>query len=133
MARCSAITRAGTRCRRMAIEGYEWCSSHDPNHAEARKKAASKGGKTGGRGRSTPGHNLAEIDRILKTMIYGVLTDNEDKQVDRADAAVVVQACHCRLRLVEVERRIFETEELEQKLEELEDALSRQGGSSWGA
>jgi hypothetical protein len=48
--------------------------------------------------------------------------------VERSVAAVVNQIINTRVRLLEVERKIKETEELEARLEALEDVLKRRTG-----
>jgi hypothetical protein len=48
--------------------------------------------------------------------------------VDRSAAAVVNQIINTRARLLEVERRIKETEELEERLEALEGVLKGRTG-----
>jgi hypothetical protein len=132
LARCAFIKPGGDRCGATAMRGYDTCYGHRPDLAEERRHNASKGGKRGGRGR--PGRNLSEIDRTLRDMIAGVLTGDEDKKVGHSAAVVVIQACNARLRLVEVERKIKETEELEARLESLEEAFGVQGGgrTRWG-
>jgi hypothetical protein len=48
--------------------------------------------------------------------------------VERGVAAVVNQIINTRARLIELERKIKETEELEARLEALEDVLKRRTG-----
>jgi hypothetical protein len=42
MAQCSAIKRDGTRCKGIAIEGYEWCYAHHPDYSEERRRNANR-------------------------------------------------------------------------------------------
>jgi hypothetical protein len=51
MARCAGITAAGERCKAEAMPSEQWCWNHHPDHEQARRRRASKGGKRGGRGR----------------------------------------------------------------------------------
>ena len=115
MRQCSAITRAGGRCQRIATEGYEWCPSHDPNRAEARRQAASKGGKKGGRGRTGPA-NAREVQGQIRTVIANVLKG----AIDKSTAAVVFMGFNTLLRAIEVERKLKEAEEFEERLDALE-------------
>ena len=119
MARCAAITRAGSRCRLEATDGSD-CWSHAPEHAEARRRRARRGGKTGGNGRPGTGE-LVNIKRGVRFVVAGVLTD----RIQTGPGAVALQGYNTLLRAVEVERRVFETEELERKMEALEAELER--------
>jgi hypothetical protein len=133
MARCTAIKANGERCRGVAIEGSEWCYQHDPARSEERRRNASRGGKSGGRGRGGSGE-AAEIRALLKDLTSGVL----EHRVNTGVAAVVTQLANARIRLVEVERKLLETQELEERLAALEEAAgerqsSQKGGQRWGA
>lgn len=117
MVKCSGITRSGERCRGVAIDGSGLCYSHSPNHAEDRRRAASKGGKRGGRGR--PQVELSDIKDRLRTMVEDVLAG----RMDRADAAVAGQLLNTVIRAVGVELKVREQEEVLARVEELEGLL----------
>jgi hypothetical protein len=56
-------------------------------------------------------------------------------RVERGDGAVVSQILNVYLRAVSVEMKVREQQELEERLEQLEEALERQregGGRRWG-
>jgi hypothetical protein len=55
--------------------------------------------------------------------------------VDRADAVVVNQILNTRLRALELERKIREQDELEERLAALEQSQDHRGGNNkrWGA
>jgi hypothetical protein len=74
---------------------------------------------------------LSELDKQLENLAADALEGN----VERGVAAVVNQILNTRARLLELERKIRETDELEQRLEELERALeqNKRGGGIWGA
>ncbi len=128
MAKCTAITRGGTRCKGIATDGSDYCYAHDPDHAEARRRSASKGGKRGGRGR--PQAELAEVKGILRALACGVLKGTTDRQ----DAAVVGQLLNTVIRAVSVELKAREQMELIERLEALEEQLEHQkGGRRYGA
>ena len=123
MSQCSGITAAGGRCKGQAISNSQYCFSHSPDHAEARKQRASRGGKRGGRGR--PQAELSDIKDRLRAMVEDV----RNGTMDRADAAVCGQLYNTLIRAVSVELKAREQMELEARLEELEASLERQNGS----
>ncbi len=119
MARCSAITRQGERCKGMAIDASGLCHAHHPDRADVRKQAGSKGGKRGGRGR--PQAELSSIKARLESLADDVLSG----RVERSDAAVVAQIFGTVIRAVKVEIEVREQQELEARIQELEDLLNR--------
>ena len=128
MSRCTAITASGQRCKGRAIEGQEWCWNHHPDHAEARRRHGSKGGKRGGRGR--PQAELANVKQRLSVLADDVLEGRQDKGV----AAVASQVLNVYLRAVSVELKVREELEFIERLEALEEALehnSTGGGRGW--
>lgn len=122
MARCAAIKRDGERCKADAMPGAEWCWSHDPAHAEQRRRRASRGGKRGGRGR--PGSDLQD----LKTEIRAVITNVLKGTVNTGPAAVALQGYNALIRAEKLELDIMEQRDLIERLEELESSLERQKG-----
>jgi hypothetical protein len=120
MALCSGIKADGGRCKAQAIRNSQYCLSHDPNQAEARRRRASKGGKRGGRSR--PRAELSEAKVILRGLAGSVLNGS----LHRSDAAVVAQVMNVYLRAISLELKIREQEELTQRLESLEEALEHQ-------
>jgi len=126
MHRCAAIKANGERCKADAMPGAEWCYSHHPDRAEQRSRNASRGGKSGGRGRSN--NELGEVKNQLQGLADAIL----DGRVNRADAAVCGQLLNVKLRALEQERRWREIEELAARLEAVEgvfkDREKRQAG-----
>jgi hypothetical protein len=129
MSLCSGIKADGGRCKAQAIRGSTYCVGHDPDHAEARRRRASKGGKRGGRGR--PQAELAGIKQRLSDLADDVLEGRQDKGV----AAVASQVLNVYLRAVSVELKVKEETELIERLETLEAAQTSTagGGTRWGA
>ena len=123
MTKCTAITRGGTRCKGIAIDGSDYCHAHAPDRAEARKQAASKGGKRAGRGR--PQLELGSIKQQLQDLADGVL----DGEVERANAAVTAQILNVLLRAITIELQVKEQQEFNERLEVLEEALTGRNGS----
>jgi hypothetical protein len=124
MSQCTSITRGGQRCKGVAIEASGLCYSHSPSHADARKRAARKGGQRGGRGRPTT--ELASIKDRLERLAEDVLAG----RIDRSDAAVAGQLLNYALRAVSVGLKAREQEELEARLTEIEEALEKQRGGT---
>jgi hypothetical protein len=119
MAICAAIKRNGTRCSATAIGGSQWCYAHDPANAERRTRDARRGGKSGGRGR--PAIEVADI----KSMLAGLVTEVKEGKLDTFKAYAINALLNTRLRAIEIERKIREQEELEQRIEALEAASAQ--------
>ena len=117
MAKCSGITRTGTACKGIPIEGSQWCYVHHPDHAEERRRHGSKGGKRGGRGRPTG--ELARLGARFEELADKVL----DGEVDRAAGAVAGQLLNGARACVRDGLTAREQEELVERMEELETAL----------
>ncbi len=123
MARCPEIKANGQRCKGDAIPGAGWCFSHDPGRAAERRRNASRGGKLGGRGRGSG--ELAEIKTLLTNLTDRVLGGEGVEALETGRAAVANQLVNTRLRAVELERKIKETDELEARIEELEQCARK--------
>jgi hypothetical protein len=119
LAKCTAITRGGARCKGIAIDSSGYCYAHHPDHAAARKRAAHKGGKRGGRGR--PQAELTDIKQRLSDLADDVLEGRQNKGV----AAVASQVLNVYLRAVSVELKAREQMELIERLESLETLLEQ--------
>src|SRR5215213_4891511 len=129
MSQCTAITQGGERCKGVAIDASGLCYSHHPNRAEARKRAARKGGQRSERGRPTT--ELASIKDRLERLAEDVLAG----RIDRSDAAVAGQLLNYAIRAVSVGLKAREQEEFEARLTEIEEALEKQRGgiSTYGS
>lgn len=124
MARCGAIKANGQRCGGVATERSEWCYQHDPTRSEERQRNAAKGGRRGGRGRSGGSAEVSEIRGLLRDLTSGVL----DHRVNSGVASVIVQLSNARIRLIECERRLLETQDLESRIEVLEQRDGQRRG-----
>ncbi len=122
-AKCSAITLGGAPCKGLVQPGNDYCPAHDPARQEARRRAASRAGK------SKPGRELTEAKRDILDVIKGV----REESIDRPVGAVVFQGYNTLLKVLDVERRWRETDELEARLEELEAALVRKNKGGYGS
>jgi hypothetical protein len=117
MPRCAGKKGDGTPCERIVSASHEYCYAHDPVYAEDRKKAASKAAKSPAKSRSTT--EIREIKGRLKDLYAAVL----EGRAERAAAAVCNQICNTRLRAIELERRVREQDEMEERLAGLEELL----------
>ena len=121
---CAAITRAGERCKAEATQG-SYCWNHAPEKAEARKQRARRGGRSGGNGRSPGLSETAEAKRWIKDLVSRLLQGD----VERDIATAAFMGLNTLARYIEVERKVRELEEIEQRLAALEEADG--GGTSW--
>jgi hypothetical protein len=112
---CSAITKPGTRCRLDATHG-SYCYQHSPETVEERRRNARRGGKAGGNGRPSAIADVLEARSYTKGMISRLLKGDLSRDV----AAVAFQGINTLMRVVEQERRIRESDELEARIEALE-------------
>jgi hypothetical protein len=97
-----------------------------PGATQAQRR---QGRKSGGRGRGAAGE-MSEAKRQIRGVIGGVLRGN----LARGVGAVLFQGYNTLLKAVEVERKIREQGELEERLAALEQAQNGQEGSErWGA
>src|SRR5215207_5013205 len=124
MARCTAIKANGERCRLDATGKQDTCWAHSPENSEKRRWRASRGGK------ENANRELPAIKTLLEDRTERVLSG----ELPTGPAAVANQLINARLRAIEVERKIKETEEIEERLARLEDLAKRQnGGGRWRA
>src|SRR5829696_7635003 len=121
MARCAAIKANGERCRLDATGKQDTCWAHSPENSEKRRRRASRGG------RAKANRELPEIKALLEDLTEQVLSG----ELPTGPAAVANQLINTRLRAIELERKIREAEEIEERLSALE-ALARNRGRGWG-
>jgi hypothetical protein len=107
----------GERCKGVAIDSSGLCYAHSPSTEEKRRRAASKGGKRGGRGRGN-----GDL-RDVKAWLLRLASDVEGGKLEAKDGTAVSQILNIWLRGLETERKIKESEELEERLEALEGVL----------
>ena len=120
---CAGITREGRRCTRSAEGPNGYCWLHSPSHADQRRRAASRAGQ------SKPN---AEV-RTLKAEVSDIIRRIDAGDLDRNDAGVMLQGYRVLKDLVELDRRIHETEELAREVEGMREALESRKESRWGA
>jgi hypothetical protein len=120
---CTAIKRNGERCTLLAKGQQGVCWAHDPKNADQRRRTASRGGK------GKPSREIRGLKKELEDLAAGVL----EGRIERANAVAVNQILNTRARLIELERKIREQEELEERLVALEQSQEQRGGKRWGA
>jgi hypothetical protein len=119
---CTATKRDGSPCTLPSSGPSGLCWAHDPKNAERRRRGQSRGGK------NKPSRELTG----LKAQLQDLTTDVLSGELETGRAAVANQLINTRLRAIEVERKIKETQELEERIGALE-AGSSGGGKRWGA
>ncbi|MDP9479081.1 MAG: hypothetical protein M3R38_25945 [Actinomycetota bacterium] len=125
MTLCAYIKPGGERCRAFAQVGFSTCYGHRPDLAKERRRNASKGGKSGGRGR--PRDETAKLKREIRSVIGGVLSG----QIAQGQGAVMLQGFNTLLRVHEMERREevghhnISPEELHRQMQTVLDLLGR--------
>ena len=128
MARCAGIKRDGGQCTTIVKPPQTHCYQHDPDRADERRRNASRAAK------SRPNRELADLKALLEDLTNRVLGGEGVEHLETGRAAVANQLINTRLRAVELERKVKETDELEERLEALERAAGgRKGGQLWGA
>ena len=106
---CSYIKATGERCRGAATSQQGLCWAHDPKNAEQRRRTASRGGR---------GKANREV-ATLKEEIKSVIADVKAGDLDRNDAAVMIQGYRALKDFIALERQVRETDELAAEIEEL--------------
>ena len=110
---CRATKASGDPCKAPATGPHGYCWAHDPANAEQRSRMASKAAK------SKPSRELIRLKAQLVDLTKGVLSG----EIETGRAAVANQLINSRLRTIEVERKVREAEELEERLESIERVL----------
>ena len=121
---CTAVKRNGEPCTLPANGPQGLCWAHDPANAEKRRRGASRGG------RAKANRELPTIKALLEDLTDQVLAGD----LETSKAAVANQLINTRLRAIEVERKIREAEEIEERLAALERSITpRSQGGGWRA
>ena len=113
MALCRATKASGDPCRAPATGPHGYCWAHDPANAEQRSRMASKAA------RSKPNREIPAIKSLLEDLAERVLSG----ELPTGQAAVANQLVNTRFRAIETERKIKEDEEIETRLEAVEEVL----------
>jgi hypothetical protein len=109
---CNATTKAGEPCQRPAQGQSPYCLGHDPTKAAMRSRMASRGG----RGKTNP------ETRAVKKLMSDLTTKVLKGEISPAKAHAVVALQNIKLRAIEIERRLEETD-VREEFEELKREL----------
>src|SRR5215204_3087553 len=119
---CRATKASGDPCKAPATGPHGYCWAHDPANAEQRSRMASKAA------RSRPSRELVRVKAQLEDLTRDVLSG----ELETSRAAVANQLINTRLRAIETERKIKETEDLENRIEALETkTMASKGATQW--
>ncbi len=123
MNRCLGTKRDNSPCTVTVDPPQTYCWWHDPKNAEERRRAASRGG------RGKANRELRDIKALCEDLTERLLSGD----LVPGPAAVANQLMNTRLRVIEQERRLKESEDLEARIEALERAQGRGKGArrSW--
>jgi hypothetical protein len=119
MASCRATKANGEPCTLSATGPQGFCWAHDPANRDKRRRMASRAAK------SKPNRELSSVKALLEDLTERVLSG----ELATGQAAVANQLVNTRLRAIEQERKIRETEELAERLEALEGVLKGRKGA----
>ena len=111
MARCAGRKPDSSPCERIVGLSQGYCYAHDPDRGEDRKRHASRAA------RSKPNREIAALKARLVSVTDGVLAG----RIDPRAGAVAVQGCNALARVLEVQRRWRELDEVEARITELEE------------
>ncbi len=115
---CTATKRDGSPCTLSSNGQNGLCWAHDPKNAKRRRRGQSRGGKA---------KASAEI-RDLKKQLEELVEEVRAGRMERGDAVVVKQILNTRARLIELERKVKEQDEVIERIEALE--AQRGGGNT---
>jgi hypothetical protein len=120
MHRCPGTKRDNLPCTVTVEPPKTYCWWHDPANAEARKQAAIRGGKRGGRGRPS-----VELDR-LATRFEELADKVLSGEIERGQGAVAGQLLNGARACTRDSLAAREQEELVARMEAIEEALGSQ-------
>ena len=109
MSVCRATKANGEPCTLPATGPQGVCWAHAPENAERRRRAASRAARSKGNKEIT----------ILKEEIKILIADVRSSELDRNDAAVMIQAYRALKDFIVLERQVKETDELAAEIAEL--------------
>ena len=122
---CRGTKRDGSGCTVSVEPPNAYCWWHDPAHADERRRAASRGGK------SKPNREIATVKALVEDLTNRVIGAEGTEPLSASAGAVAAQLINVRLRAIELERKIKETEELEERVAALERRAQQGGQRQW--
>ena len=119
---CSSTTKYGRPCSLPPQPGKDVCWAHDPANAEQRIRNSRAGGMAT--------HSPATLEiHELKEELRGLAADVKKGKVSPGVGTVLNQLLNTVLRAIAEDRKVRETEELEERVARLEE----KGGQGWAA
>jgi len=109
MDRCGFIKGDGERCKGTATAPHGLCWAHAPENAQKRRQIASRAARSKGN------REVATLKEEIKSLI----ADVREGDLDRNDAAVMIQGYRALKDLIALERQVKVTDELAAEIEEL--------------
>jgi hypothetical protein len=114
---CVATKQDGSPCKMAARGTSNYCWSHDPENAKRRREITSKAGKS-----KSLRAELVEVRNFVRD-----LTEKAAKgEVDKARSQVAFTGAGVWGRLVEIEKKLKDQEDIERRLEALEESRKQQ-------
>jgi hypothetical protein len=114
MPRCAGTKADGSPCERIVGASQRYCYAHDTSRAGERSRNARRAGR-GGSGAAEVRELKRQLEDLTRRVVEGTLESGR--------AAVAAQLINTRIRLLEYARRMKETEEMDERLAELESQL----------
>ncbi len=118
MDRCAANTRSGKPCKAYPLAGSRYCFAHDPDRAESRSQARSLGGHN----RSAPAKRLHFSATDLKTS-QGLRAFAEELIRLTREEKISSHRSRTLGYLMLAQRRLIELDDLNQRVQALENVL----------
>ncbi len=120
MGPCRASKANGTACKGTATGSNGYCWAHNPENADKRRRMASHAA------RARPNREIKDLKKRIGEVVEAVL----DGTQDRGRAAVAIQGFNSLRGVLELERKVRELDDLEARLERLEQADGKE--KRWG-
>ncbi len=117
MTQCRGFKPNGDQCTLTVEPPDSYCWHHAPERAERRRRAASKAGS------SRPSTEIRDLKQEVRDLIAAV----KNGHLDRNNAAVMFQGYRVLKDLVELDRRVRETDDLAAAVEELKREYGNAG------
>ena len=114
MAQCKSTRADGNRCQAEAQSGSTYCYWHDPATRDQMLEASRRGGKKGRREADIP-----EAEPLSPEKARAILAGLAEALISGAMSAETARAVGY---LLQIEQKIYDTQELEKRIESLERA-----------
>jgi hypothetical protein len=122
MVKCAYKRRDGSPCGGVATGIHGGCFQHDPSFELDRKRAAKRNQKSKAANPGTA--DLARLQHVLEGLAGAVLKGS----VDKSQAAVACQLLTAARGCIVAAAKLRELETVEERIEALEQALSKRSG-----